>query len=129
MFFGLPGNPSSSAVTFNLFVKPALRIMTGQNPRPKVVKVKLAQEIVFDGRPEYHRCILGELKLSRIDELFSDYSRESELPLAVSTGSQCSANIQSMARANALIIVPQFSEAKESYTSGEIASAMLIDDF
>ncbi|CBY10280.1 unnamed protein product [Oikopleura dioica] len=116
LFFGLPGNPSSSAVTFNLFVKPALRIMTGQNPRPKVVKVKLAQEIVFDGRPEYHRCIL-------------DYSRESELPLAVSTGSQCSANIQSMARANALIIVPQFSEAKESYTSGEIASAMLIDDF
>jgi hypothetical protein len=34
-----------------------------------------------------------------------------------------------MARANALIIVPQFSEAKESYASGEIASAMLIDDF
>jgi len=63
LFFGLPGNPSSSAVTFNLFVKPALRIMTGQNPRPNVVKVKLAQETVFDGRPEYHRCILGTLNL------------------------------------------------------------------
>ena len=130
LFFGLPGNPSSSAVTFNLFVKPALRIMTGQNPRPNVVKVKLAQEIMFDGRPEYHRCILGKhLYPDSYFTAISDYSRESELPLAVSTGSQCSANIQSMAKANALIIVPQLSDAKESYVSGEIASAMLIDDF
>lgn len=115
LFFGLPGNPSSSAVTFNIFVKPALRLMSGQNPRSKVIKAKLSQEFIFDARPEYHRCVL-------------DYSRENDIPTATSTGSQCSANIQSMAKANALIIVPQESENKSSYTSGEVASVMLIDD-
>ena len=59
LFFGLPGNPSSSAVTFHLFVKPALKEMTKQKPKPTIVKATIVDGINFDTRPEYHRCILG----------------------------------------------------------------------
>ena len=59
LFFGLPGNPSSSAVTFNLFVKPALKQMTRQKPKPSIIKAIIQDEINFDSRPEYHRCMLG----------------------------------------------------------------------
>ena len=59
LFFGLPGNPSSSAVTFHLFVKPALKQMTGQKAKPTIVKATIDSGITFDSRPEYHRCTLG----------------------------------------------------------------------
>ena len=60
LFFGLPGNPSSSAVTFNLFVKPTLKALTGQSPKPTIIKGKLENIINLDARPEYHRCKLGK---------------------------------------------------------------------
>ena len=66
LFFGLPGNPSSSAVTFNLFVKPALKQMTRQKPKPSIIKAIIQDEINFDSRPEYHRCMLGVFSKRKI---------------------------------------------------------------
>jgi molybdopterin molybdotransferase len=59
-FFGLPGNPVSVVVTFNLFVSAAIKKMTGQkNDSSLSLKAKLQSEIKKrKGRKEYKRGIL-----------------------------------------------------------------------
>ena len=59
-FFGLPGNPVSVVVTFNLFVNAAIRKMTGQkNNSSLTLTAKLQSEIKKrKGRKEYKRGIL-----------------------------------------------------------------------
>jgi molybdopterin molybdotransferase len=48
--FGLPGNPVSTMVTFELFVVPALDILSGASPRPlPIVRVKLAEAVKQKG--------------------------------------------------------------------------------
>jgi len=56
--FGLPGNPVSAMVTFELFVRPALRLMGGHKvlQRP-TVRAKLASPVAHEpGRREYLRA-------------------------------------------------------------------------
>ncbi len=56
-FFGLPGNPVSSMVTFEIFVRPALRKMAGYHQwfRP-IVKARLTHPLRHrPGRQEYAR--------------------------------------------------------------------------
>src|SRR5580692_1733178 len=44
--FGLPGNPVSTMVTFELFVVPAIDLLSGHTPHPlKVLKAKLAHPL------------------------------------------------------------------------------------
>ena len=44
--FGLPGNPVSTMVTFELFVRPAVELLAGRPPRPvSYLKAKLAHPI------------------------------------------------------------------------------------
>lgn len=45
LFFCLPGNPVSSMVTFEVFVKPALRKLSGREPYPRTFKARLAERI------------------------------------------------------------------------------------
>ncbi|HUV80864.1 MAG TPA: gephyrin-like molybdotransferase Glp [Candidatus Bathyarchaeia archaeon] len=63
-FFGLPGNPTSALVTFNLFVAPLLRTISGipeqnhekggRRRKEKRIKAKAAQRIFSErGRNEY----------------------------------------------------------------------------
>ncbi len=46
LVFGLPGNPVSAMVTFELFVRPALRRMQGLVPHPPTLPARLAAPIV-----------------------------------------------------------------------------------
>jgi molybdopterin molybdotransferase len=58
VYFGLPGNPVSSMVSFLLFVAPSLRKAMGQtaNILPPVVKTRLAAAMHSKGdRRTYHR--------------------------------------------------------------------------
>ena len=59
-FFGLPGNPVSAAVTFDLFVKPAiLKIYSVQQKSNLVIKAKLKGDLKKKkGRVEYKRGVL-----------------------------------------------------------------------
>jgi molybdopterin molybdotransferase len=90
--FGLPGNPVSSLVTFEVFVRPALRTLQGdRNPSRPRVEVELEHEFRRGGdRTEYHRAVVrwadGRL-------------------LARSTGLQLSSRLMSMAGHNALVII------------------------
>jgi molybdopterin molybdotransferase len=91
-FFGLPGNPVSAFVGFEVFVRPALEKLSGQEVRPHpCATAYLAEPVVSDGRESYLRAVVGW---------------ENGRMVARLTGSQSSGNIFSLVRANALLIVP-----------------------
>lgn len=66
LVFGLPGNPVSSFVAFELFVKPALRRMTGHRDNaPGNVVLPLAAALsVKNDRPTYHPAKVERTGLS-----------------------------------------------------------------
>jgi len=43
--FGLPGNPVSTFVLFEVMVKPYLAAMTGRDPGPRVISMRLGKTI------------------------------------------------------------------------------------
>jgi molybdopterin molybdotransferase len=91
-FFGLPGNPVSAFVGFEVFIRPALEKLSGQNPRTHPpIKALLAEPVESDGRESYLRAVVSE--------------EEGRL-VARTTGHQGSGNIFSLVQANALLIVP-----------------------
>jgi molybdopterin molybdotransferase len=93
LVFGLPGNPVSSMVCFEEFVTPALRSMMG-NPRlfRRTVTARLAHPVKFrPGRTEFIRVQLTHAAAGYI---------------ASSTGTQSSGVLQSMAKADGLMVVP-----------------------
>ncbi|KAM0944032.1 putative transferase [Dioscorea sansibarensis] len=116
--FGLPGNPVSCLVCFQLFVLPAIRQLAGwSNPRLQRVHTRIAQPIKADSsRPEYHRAIIRW----ELDD-------GSGMPgfIAESTGVQMSSRLLSMKSANALLEVPATGEILPAGTS---LQAMLISD-
>jgi molybdopterin molybdotransferase len=95
--FGLPGNPVSVFVTFELFVRPVLRILAGHPrafDRPERT-VRLAEPI---------RGSAGRLTVARV-VLAADPERPDRL-LARSSGGQDSHMLFSLAVANGLLFVP-----------------------
>src|SRR5205807_3572678 len=56
LVFGLPGNPVSALVCFELFVRPALRSLAGHaEPGPRVVRAALSADFAYrTDRPTYH---------------------------------------------------------------------------
>ena len=91
--FGLPGFPVSSLVTFEVFVRPALRKMQGfaHLHRPSL-RVRLGFDAQATAeRTEYHRVTL---------------KKEGSDLVASSTGSQSSSRLMSLTGAHALVRVP-----------------------
>jgi molybdopterin molybdotransferase len=90
--FGLPGNPVSSLVTFEVFVRPTLRTMQGDpNPYRPRVNLILEHDVRRGGdRLEYHRAV-ARWEDGRL--------------LARSTGLQISSRLLSMAGHNAMMII------------------------
>jgi molybdopterin molybdotransferase len=59
LVFGLPGNPVSSLVCFELFVRPALRRLAGLEPGPPIVEAALLEDFALrSDRPTYHPAAL-----------------------------------------------------------------------
>ncbi|HEX9027816.1 MAG TPA: molybdopterin molybdotransferase MoeA, partial [Anaerolineales bacterium] len=111
-FVGLPGNPVSSFVAFEVFVRPALLKMGGfpSWERPSQV-VRLGEAIESDGRESYLRAIV---------------SRSAGEWSARLTGHQGSGNLRSLIQANALLIVPS---GVKSLPAGAELEAWMIDGF
>jgi len=91
-FLGLPGNPVSALVTFELFVRPALQRLHGE-PRARHwrLRVRLQDPVDSDGRETYLRA--------RVHWANQEYH-------AHLTGSQDSSVLSSLVSANALVVVP-----------------------
>ncbi|XP_054927677.1 gephyrin isoform X3 [Dermacentor andersoni] len=115
LVFGLPGNPVSAAVTCQLYVLPALRKMSGHaTVHPTSLKAKLAEDIVLDPRPEYHRAVLS-------------WSEDCALPMARSTGNQISSRLLSFQGANALLMLPPATAQTKALLAGTVVTALVTD--
>jgi molybdopterin molybdotransferase len=93
LVFGLPGNPVSVLVCFELFVRPALRRLRGHaDPGPHFISAVLGEDFVYrTDRPTYHPAHL---------ELTATGWRVRVLPWIGS------ADLRALTQANALILLP-----------------------
>jgi len=111
-WIGLPGNPVSTMVCFELFVRPALRRMQGHRSlHRRTVQVRMDDTAKTPGRlTHFLRGIIrddgGTLK-------------------AKLTGPQGSGILTSMAKANALLVIP---EGRDAVLPGETVTAILLGD-
>jgi molybdenum cofactor synthesis domain-containing protein len=110
LIFGLPGNPVSSLVTFELFLRPAMAIMSGDAvpDRPRV-PVKLSSTAAPSDRIEYQRARVHVAPDGTL--------------VGGSTGPQQSSRLASFVGANALLVIPQRDRA---YEAGETVEAILL---
>ena len=99
-YIGLPGNPVSAFVGFEVFVRPALHKMGGVQDWSRLrVAAHLAEDLHSDGRESYLRGVLR------------GFGEEAEVDL---TGHQGSGNLYSLAQANCLIRVPAGVSSKKA---------------
>ena len=110
LIFGLPGNPVSALVSFELFIRPALAVLAGRREidHPRVV-VSLAHDTPPTDRIEFQRATV------RVDG-------EGRL-IATTTGSQASSRLASFVGANALLVIPP---RDGPYRAGERVEALLL---
>jgi molybdopterin molybdotransferase len=107
-FFGLPGNPVSTQVTFHCFVEPLLRAMCGAGVAgPKFVQATLGEDVK------------GKTGLTRVlpASLHSDLSRP-EVRLVPSQGS---GDLAANARANCYAVLPDGVDLK----AGDVITVLL----
>jgi molybdopterin molybdotransferase len=94
-WFGLPGNPVSSAITFELFARPALSRMSG---RVEVFRRRLVATLLDDYEVPPGLTHFLRVRLER-DETGGYFARVS--------GAQGSGMLTSLARADGLLIIPE----------------------
>jgi molybdopterin molybdotransferase len=111
-WIGLPGNPVSTMVTFELFVRPAIRKMMGHlRPFRRTMPVRAAEPISVKPRLQHFlRAVVRQ---------------GSQGPEAGLTGPQGSGILTSMVQANALLIVP---EGQFETPAGAMVQALILDD-
>jgi molybdopterin molybdotransferase len=108
-FFGLPGNPVSTMVTFELFARPTLEALAGQSPRKLIfVHARLKTEIrIKTGLTRFLPAILsGEFERSEVELV----------------AWQGSGDIAATARANSYAVVPP---DREWISAGEWVAVMM----
>ncbi len=101
--FGLPGNPISTMVTFELFARAALERLSGRRDAPLPF---LAAAL---GKPFRHKPVLTRFLPARVR---GDYSRAVVEPIQW----QGSGDVTSTARANCFLVAP---ESREAWDAGE----------
>jgi len=111
-WIGLPGNPVSTMVTFELFVHPAIRKMAGHLlPFRRSVPVRVAQPISL--KPKLQHFLRGIV------------TEGADGPEARLTGPQGSGILTSMILANALLVIP---EGQFETPAGASVTALRLDD-
>jgi molybdopterin molybdotransferase len=107
---GLPGNPVSSMIAFEIFGRPAIFTMLGRHDweRQRIRATANDRISMVDGRRFYARCLI---------------SRQNGGYRAALTGSQGSGVLSGLARANGLAVVP---EGHEDVQPGDEVDVMLL---
>ncbi|GGM96605.1 hypothetical protein GCM10009721_24120 [Terrabacter tumescens] len=110
--FALPGNPVSSFVSFEIFVRPALRRLMRLTPEKRRLRPATLISGVesFVGRRQYGRAVVSR-------------SAEGTL-VAVPVAGQGSHFVADLSRANALFVVP---EDVTELVAGEVVDVLLLD--
>ena len=108
-FFGLPGNPVSTMVTFRLFAQPMVAALTGARPEPLVfLKARLKSEV---------RTKVGLTRF--LPAIVSGEFESAEVELAAWQGS---GDIAALARTNCYLVIPP---DRERIEAGERVSLLL----
>jgi molybdopterin molybdotransferase len=117
-WIGLPGNPVSTMVTFELFVRPAIRRMSGRDlPFRRAVPVQVAEQIKLGPKLQHFlRAVVRDAPAA------TGGAGVREVRL---TGPQGSGILTSMVKANALLIIP---EGQHETPAGSTAQAIVLDD-
>ncbi len=111
-WIGLPGNPVSTMVTFELLVRPAIRKMSGHAlPYRRTIPVRLAEPVIV--RPRLQHFMRGVV------------TDGPDGALARLTGPQGSGILTSMLHANALLILP---EGQFETPAGAVVQALRLDE-
>jgi molybdopterin molybdotransferase len=109
IFFGLPGNPVSTQVTFHCFVEPMLRAMCGAAPQgPRFVQATLTEDVA--GKPGLMRFLPARWTTDRIK------------PEVRLVGWQGSGDLAANARANCYAVLPP---EKERFSTGDVITVLL----
>lgn len=109
-FFGLPGNPVSAIVGFEIFVRPAILKLGGHVRLDKpVVKAVLSEPFYSDGRESYLRAIV---------------TRQDDGYTARSAGGQGSNIISALTRSNAFVVME---EGLTEAPAGSTLKAWMLD--
>jgi molybdopterin molybdotransferase len=111
LVFGLPGNPVSTLVCFELFVRPALRRLLGHaDPGPSMLSAALAEDFTYrSDRPTYYPA--------RLEPSGPGWSVR---PVAWFG----SADLRGLAQANALVVLPP---GDNRYGAGQLFSVLPLD--
>jgi molybdopterin molybdotransferase len=108
-FFGLPGNPISTQVTFHCFVGPLLRAMSGAAVEgPRFVQATLAEEVA--GKTGLMRVLPARLTTERVR------------PEVRVVGWQGSGDLAANARANCYAVLPP---ERERFAVGDVITILL----
>jgi len=108
-FFGLPGNPVSTQVTFHCFVEPLLRAMSGSTVLgPRFAQATLAE--VVEGKPGLMRVLPARLTMDRVR------------PEVRLVGWQGSGDLAANARANCYAVLPP---ERERFAAGDVITILL----
>jgi molybdopterin molybdotransferase len=108
-FFGLPGNPVSTMVTFELFAKPMIAALAGTTPQPLIfLRARLKSEI---------RTKTGLKRF--LPAVLSGEFENAEVELAQWQGS---GDIATLARANCYVVIPP---DRERIDAGEWVSLLM----
>lgn len=112
-FFGLPGNPVSTAVTYHQLVVPALRLLSGEQPVATPVQRAIAGQALKKqpGRTDFQRGIV---------------SQQDGISTVVSAGSQSSGVLSAMSKANCYI---RLEAERGAVAAGESVDVILFDEF
>jgi molybdopterin molybdotransferase len=108
-FFGLPGNPVSTMVTFELFARPMIEALSGMTPRPLIfLSARLKSEIrIKTGLKRFLPAVLaGEFERAEVEL----------------TRWQGSGDIAAMARSNCYLVIPP---DRERIEAGEWVSLLM----
>jgi molybdopterin molybdotransferase len=108
-FFGLPGNPISTQVTFHCLVEPMLRAMNGGEVQgPRFVQATLGEEVA--GKAGLMRVLPARLTTDRVR------------PEVRVVGWQGSGDLAANARANCYAVLPP---EKERFLAGDVITILL----
>jgi molybdopterin molybdotransferase len=112
-FFGLPGNPISSAATFLLFAAPVLAALAGNaEAGPRFGLARLAKEV--HGKPNLTRFVPARCEF---------VAAGGERPSVAAVAWQGSGDLAAFARSNCFLVVPEGTSRLES---GEIVRILLL---
>jgi molybdopterin molybdotransferase len=107
---GLPGNPISSMVTFELFAQPAMDILSGAQVQPLLMlRARLAQPVREKGK-------MTRFLPARVRQAGGGEAEVSVLPW------QGSGDVVALSQANAFLVVPP---EKSEWEAGEYAMVLL----